>query len=495
MEGIILAGIIVPYFVSLAAGLTTDYPLYDFVDNLKKKGKKKINHDLQRAVKRSFLSAIQDIILECQNKLRQTASRKYPLLGNLEYPDEYRKDVRWLDGKFKELVRELKQIEHSDNISPIFDSFDEIELLLKPTGGPAQEKFQAFEKKLVAVALKDVTAPECYQEKVKADLFQRMCDKFAKEIKYTPEVYNIFTATILPQINQTLLKNQQKLQDIEALLQPSLTHINERLKNIENILQPKYDKKVEITLGTDFESLSLPELWEIIEKLQQKVKIKMLSTEIGSIKLIFETTEKGAKEIDLLFRTGRLGKILGKPIKDVHISNSLLRDTSPFRISDTFEKFFRKLNNLVEKPFAEWALLEMGDEDQEPEEPCALIHTYGHRKDAEIIVLEESDYNPDKLKNDIQLIKSGEPYYLQVLIQNEEGIWFKYGEKVKNQVNIPLVVKDPGCDTFILLIDQDDDSLDKSMNIIINALNNGEKDTVFSTTIIIVVEVGTGGVK
>jgi len=396
--------------------------------------------------------------------------------------------------------------------------------LLRPTGGSAQEKIQAFEQKLIAVALKDHTAPECYKEKVKAELFQRMCNKFAKEIKYTPEVYNIFTATILTEINQTLLANQKKLENIESLLQPFLTQSNEILQRfqkiesqnddilqsvqkIENLLQPKYVKKVEITLGTDFDSLSLAQLWEVIEKIMQIIKMRMLRTEAGSIKLIFETTEEGAKKIDLLFRTGKLSQILGIPVEDMLISDSLLQETAASAsLSETLgsvaEKLLEKLNALLENPFADWGsvfmkdeLEFMKDEDEKAEKPRALIHAYGCRKDNNVVVLEESKENPDELKNDIQIIKSGKPYYLQSLVQNEKGAWIGHGEKIKAETSIPLTIKDPGCESFILLMDQDNDALNESVNIIINALNSGKQDKVFSTTIVILVEVGTGGVK
>ena len=160
------------------------------------------------------------------------------------------------------------------------------------------------------------------------------------------------------------------------------------------------------------------------------------------------------------------------------------------------KEIMEKLKFVIEDSYADWALVmmdeEMMDEDKKADNPRSLIHAYGYRKNDNVIILEESNKNSKELKNDIQLIKSGESYYLQVLIQNEKGIWISHGEKVRTEAKIPITIKDPGCDNFILLIDQDDDSLDESMNIIRKTLNNEEKNTVFSTTIIIVVEVGTG---
>lgn len=207
-----LVGLMSGYFVNV----TNDHLLHEFINNLKNKGEP-VNHDLQKAVNRSFLSALQCITRECHNELMKTAERKFPLMPRF-YPQEYRKDLEWLDRKHRQLASELRQIQQWQALGELFESAEEIETLLKPEGRAAGGKIRAFDEKLVALALKAGDAPECYKAKVRSDLFQRMCDYFASEIKHTPEVRHIFDSRILTHINAVLLDQQREIQDLKELL-------------------------------------------------------------------------------------------------------------------------------------------------------------------------------------------------------------------------------------------------------------------------------------
>ncbi len=161
-----------------------------------------VNHDLQKAVRQSYLSALQDIISDCREELKQNDQ---PVLGL--YPSsECRKNLKWLDQKHKSLEQET---ENQANLTS-FHSLEEIQsLLLNPSDSSAQKIIEKVKQKL-AVALKDDTAPVCYQKAVEEKLFEQMCLYFAKEIKDKPNVRHIFDSQMLAQIDFRL----QKIEDI-----------------------------------------------------------------------------------------------------------------------------------------------------------------------------------------------------------------------------------------------------------------------------------------
>jgi len=162
-----------------------------------------VNHDLQKAVRRSYFSALHDIISDCREELKQNDQ---PVLGI--YPSsECRKGLNWLNQKDKYLEKERK--EQSDLVS--FHSLNEIQSLLNPSGTSAQEIIQEVKQKIVAEVLKDDAAPLCYQEAVKEKLFEQMCLYFAKEIKDKPNVRHIFDSQVLVQIDFRLQRIQETL--------------------------------------------------------------------------------------------------------------------------------------------------------------------------------------------------------------------------------------------------------------------------------------------
>ena len=90
------------------------------VDRLKKGGKP-VNHDLQRAVLRSFVLALKTICDDCISEMKTKKN-------------EHAKDIAWLEQKRRSLDEELKRTEKVEYIEPSLESLNEIELLLLPHG-------------------------------------------------------------------------------------------------------------------------------------------------------------------------------------------------------------------------------------------------------------------------------------------------------------------------------------------------------------------------
>ncbi|OQX26578.1 MAG: hypothetical protein BWK80_09700 [Desulfobacteraceae bacterium IS3] len=205
------------FLMGLLANFTTQKINKVYEDFSKKN--KFINHDLQRAVKQSFLRAIKAIASECLEKAKLS-----------------RTDMKWLEHKQAEVKDALKQLEKTEFPDMPLESLGEIELLFKPSGSMATEQFlQIVEEKLIAEALKDdAAAPESYKEKIRSDLFKQMCNYFAWEIKNTPEVRSIFDSQMLAQIDVRLIELGSTVDEAKE----AVYEVKQAVKEIKEILCP-----------------------------------------------------------------------------------------------------------------------------------------------------------------------------------------------------------------------------------------------------------------
>ena len=123
------------------------------VKNLSRNGKI-VNYDLEKALKRSFLKAQQQIASECHKELVEPSRRASK--GLVIYLPQDRPYLEWLDKKNKQLKSELKQVNKETAPSGIpIEGLEEIELLLSSRNESSENRFQEVENKLREVALKD----------------------------------------------------------------------------------------------------------------------------------------------------------------------------------------------------------------------------------------------------------------------------------------------------------------------------------------------------
>ncbi|QTA92911.1 hypothetical protein [Desulfonema magnum] len=106
VDGITAAGVAAAFVVDIAAGNLNDHAICHIITKIRSGGEP-VNHDLQRAVRKSFLSALQRIVSECQRELMKGAERKLPLWPAKCCPQEHRDNMKWLDRKNRELASEL----------------------------------------------------------------------------------------------------------------------------------------------------------------------------------------------------------------------------------------------------------------------------------------------------------------------------------------------------------------------------------------------------
>lgn len=291
MESLTLGAIV----AGIATNILAHYPNravckgVQSLGNYLKQNDKLINHHLQKALKFSWLSALQKIALECQYQLMGEFEPQQIFMVMLEYPPEpsyppeHEPDIKLLNDKFIRLARELGKVKKSKDIEPLISSIDEIAFLLTPEGELAEERIQKIQDNLIVEALSRYgDLPECYKAKVREVLFQRVCEQFAAQIKYVPEVRRIFQTQLLAQVHansaEQQQKNQKTIDDCMSILLSEMGDIKNTMQQVlnrrEEQLKPKnmeLDKSAEgtLVLKISIENLDPQKLAEIVQYLQR----------------------------------------------------------------------------------------------------------------------------------------------------------------------------------------------------------------------------------
>jgi len=176
-----------------------------------------VNYDLEKALKRSFLKAQQQIASECHKELVEPSRRASKAL--LIYLPQDRPYLEWLKKKIKQLKSELKQVNKETAPSGIpIEGLDEIELLLSSRNESSQNRFQEVENKLLEVALKDCDVT-LYKDKLRENLFSLVSAYFAEEIKDNEKVFQIFTAQSLTRNDTQTAETHALIEQLKALLE------------------------------------------------------------------------------------------------------------------------------------------------------------------------------------------------------------------------------------------------------------------------------------
>ncbi len=135
-----------------------------------------INHDMQKALNRSFLLSLISICDSCLGELKHES---YLQKGNFKLSGQ----LRWLETKKILVEDELKAVEKAEYGEPTIELLDEIKLLLIQ-GDPTSEAFQKIKTELIERAeIGNDKAPECYKRCVEKNILSLMCNHFTHEIK------------------------------------------------------------------------------------------------------------------------------------------------------------------------------------------------------------------------------------------------------------------------------------------------------------------------
>ena len=169
-----------------------------------------VNHDLEKALKTSFLKAQQQIASECKQEIDpKNAAYRESFSYSLQ---DRRRDFDWLKQKLEKLKLELEQVDKETVPSGIpIAGLDEIELLLTSADELKQNQVEKLQQKLLEVAIKNCdVAP--YTTKLEQELFSLLSAYFAQEIKENDKVFQIFTG-------QTLTRIDSRTQEMYAWLE------------------------------------------------------------------------------------------------------------------------------------------------------------------------------------------------------------------------------------------------------------------------------------
>ncbi|MEG4346560.1 HEAT repeat domain-containing protein [Microcoleus sp. A003_D6] len=219
LEAAILGGLLKVAFDGIVGTQANDAVMHLCLKGINKLSRngKVVNHDLEKALKRSFLKAQQQIASECYKELVEPSRRASK--GIVIYLPQDRPYLEWLDKKIKQLKSELKQVNKETVPSGIpIEGLDEIELLLSSRHELSQNRFQEVENKLLEIALQDCDVT-LYQAKSKENLFSLVSAYFAEEIKDNEKVFHIFTAQSLTRNDTQTAETHALMEQLKALLE------------------------------------------------------------------------------------------------------------------------------------------------------------------------------------------------------------------------------------------------------------------------------------
>lgn len=154
------------------------------------------NHELQRAVLRSYFLALRSICDGCIKELKIDQK-------------EHREAIGWLQQKKRDLDENLRASKKAEQTGFSVEALDEIELLVLPDGSLAQDRIALIRDKLIASAVADAEAPTCYRAAVEAVLFERIGIFMADQLKTDQRASQIFGTQLLAKIDVRL--NGQQL--------------------------------------------------------------------------------------------------------------------------------------------------------------------------------------------------------------------------------------------------------------------------------------------
>jgi energy-coupling factor transporter ATP-binding protein EcfA2 len=172
-----------------------------------------VNHDLEKALKTSFLKAQQQIASECKQEIDpKNAANRESFGYSLQ---DRRRDFEILKRKLEKLKLDLEQIDKETVPLGIpIAGLDEIELLLTSTNELKQnQQVEEVTQKLLAAALENCDVAS-YKTKLEQELLGLLSAYFALEVKENDKVFKIFTGQSLTRIDSATQEMHAWLQEI-----------------------------------------------------------------------------------------------------------------------------------------------------------------------------------------------------------------------------------------------------------------------------------------
>ena len=202
-----------------------------------RQGDRYINDELEKAVRRSFLRALQTIASDSLEQLTD-GFKKYR--GAYVCSPENRKDVAWLENYLNNIEKQIVRLNNDNPTNTPLESIEEIELLVTPDGILNETLIEEAKQKLLETATQDSTTIGIYRQIAEESLVKRICLFFTYEIKSNSAVRDIFQTQLLAKANQILERQALTLENMQLALQNianSLTHLLSKLNFLETALK------------------------------------------------------------------------------------------------------------------------------------------------------------------------------------------------------------------------------------------------------------------
>jgi hypothetical protein len=194
-----------------------------------KDGGPPVNHDLQRAVRRSYLRAIRCVCVRALTEEREPRGWLGRTVGHALFPPE---TVRTLSLIEKKLTRKIREVDTAPCVPPPPAEEDQISLLLQPRNIAARERLaelrsQSNEKILRLLEAWRLPIPERFGALVRdgwdeggrrVDGFDLMCGFFQEELKTNEPVRSIFQSKLLANLEIGLDRMVAGLESLDRKL-------------------------------------------------------------------------------------------------------------------------------------------------------------------------------------------------------------------------------------------------------------------------------------
>lgn len=285
-----------------------------------RQGDRYVNDELEKAVRRSFLRALQTVASDSLEQLTE-GFKKYR--GVYVCSSENRQDVAWLEQYLKQVEKQIAQAENVSSTDFPLESVEQIELLITPDGILNETLVEQVKQKLIESATQESGTPELYRRIAEDSLFERVCVCFAYEIKGNSAVRDIFQTQLLAKVNQILEGHTLTLENVQLSLKDitsSLPRLLSKLEFLEiSVQQLGYSQEQQFSEFTSILLNNTTTLEDVkalllenrqvrgdIEKLQQEAKFILdeIRTDIGGLTL--NRTDVIAGALDKLSNTSLL---------------------------------------------------------------------------------------------------------------------------------------------------------------------------------------------
>jgi hypothetical protein len=154
-----------------------------------------INHDLRKSLSTAYLLALMNISNGCLKAI----------MGSKE---KLKTEIKWLEGKQRELSNDLTLNERGIPNSAIETLFEELETILLPNPVPDSKYIPSIRDAFIDFTLNDESVPDCFKQKVKNSLFDGLSLYFVFELNNNDKIKSLFE-------NQVFIQTDFRIESLD----------------------------------------------------------------------------------------------------------------------------------------------------------------------------------------------------------------------------------------------------------------------------------------